>query len=228
MNNDFIWNSGEFDKNIQMSAHNNGEISFLRSILQSGMEVMEIGANIGVTATAISKTIGDAGHLYAFEPVREYYASLLANLSQNGISNVSAYNLAASNQTGRIAFYKRAGGASGVAPAHGGEKIWVEAISISEFVIVEQIKRIDFLNLDCEGSELLVLQGAHSILEKHTPQILCEIHHEFLNALGQSADEIVHYLNDLGYFIRLLQIEQIEADVPLDACSHIYASQMIA
>ncbi|MBN2325671.1 MAG: FkbM family methyltransferase [Candidatus Omnitrophica bacterium] len=228
MNNLFKWNSDEFRKELQCCAHNAGEVNFLRSIVKPGMQVVEIGANIGVTATAIAEAIEEAGHMYAFEPVRNNYTSLLGNLSRNRVDNVSAYNLAVSNQSGRIAFYKREGGASGVAPAMGGEKIWVEAISISEFIIEEQISRIDFLNLDCEGSELLVLQGAQSILEKQAPQILCEIHHEFLRELGQSADEVVRYLSDLGYYLRLLKIEQIEANVSVDACSHIYASRLIA
>ncbi len=228
MNKYFIWDSDEFKKDLQNSAHNTGEVNLLGSIAKPGMQVMEIGANIGITATAIAKVIGDGGHLYAFEPVREYYAVLISNLYRNGITNVSAYNLAASNHTGRITFYKREGGSSGVVPAKGGEKLWVEAITISEFFIVEEIKRIDFLNIDCEGSELLVLQGTQNVLEKHAPQILCEIHHEFLKELGQSEDEIIRYLCDLGYRVRLLQIERIDADVNLDACSHIYATRMSA
>jgi FkbM family methyltransferase len=228
MNNLFPWNSDESGKKLQRNAHNAGEVAFLRSITKPGMQVMEIGANIGLTVMAIAEAVEEAGHLYAFEPVREDYVSLLANLSCNRVANVSAYNLAVSNQTGRITLYKRQGGASGVVPAMGGEKIWVEAISINEFVIVEKIGRIDFLNIDCEGSELLVLQGAQSVLEKHAPQILCEIHHESLRELGQSAKEVIHYLSDFGYYIRLLQIEQIEADVSLDACSHILATPMIA
>jgi FkbM family methyltransferase len=228
MNNLFTWNSDDSEKKLQRNVHNAREVALLRSITKPGMQVMEIGANIGLTVMTIAEAVEEDGHLYAFEPVREDYVSLLANLSCNKIANVSAYNLAVSNQTGRIPFYKRQGGASGVVPTIGGEKIWVEAISINEFVIVEKISKIDFLNIDCEGSELLVLQGAQSILEKQAPQILCEIHHESLRELGQSADEVIHFLSDFGYCIRLLQIEQIEADVSLDACSHIFATPMIA
>ncbi len=221
----FIYESDNFKKELSSSAHHAGEVSFLRSITKPGMQVMEIGANTGVTVVAIAKAIGDTGHLYAFEPVREHYTALMANLSRNAISNVSAYNLAVSNNTGRIAFYKRQGGASGLAPATGGEMLWVEATTISEFLIVEQIDRVHLVNLDCEGSELLVLQGARIALEKHAPHIFCEIHHGYLDELGQSADELINYLSDLGYSVRLLQVEDLEAEVSHDTCSHIYATK---
>jgi len=221
----FVYESGDFKAELQKSAHYCGEISFLRSIARPGMQVMEIGANTGVTVVALAKAIGDAGHLYAFEPVPEYYAALMANLSRNAVTNVSAYNMALSNHTGRIAFYKREGGGSGIAPARGGETHWVEATTITEFLIVEEIDRVNLLNLDCEGSELLVLQGARAVLERHAPQIFCEIHHGYLEELGHSADEVIGYLSDLGYSVQFLQIEDLEADVCVDTCSHVYATK---
>ncbi len=221
----FIYDTDRFRRELRNDPHCAGEVNFMRSIVKPGMKVMEIGANRGVTAVAIANGIGDAGHLYAFEPVPEYYRKLLANLSLNGVSNVSAFRLAVSNNTGRIRFYKRDGGCSGITPSGNGEMIWVEATTVTEFLVVQQIDRIDILNLDCEGSELLVLQGAKAVLEKQPPHIFCEIHHAYLKELDQSADAVIGFLTRFGYGVRLLKAEDLEAEATINTCSHVYAAR---
>jgi len=217
------YESDGFGDDLPNNAHHAGEVSFLRSLARPGMHVVEVGANTGVTAVALAKEIGDTGRLYAFEPVPEYYATLMDNLSRNGVKNVSAYRLALSNQVGRIRFYKREEG-SGITPAEGGEALWVEATTVTEFLALQGISRVDLLNLDCEGSELLVLKGAEPVLEKQVPQIFCEIHHAYLDELGQSVDDVVDFLRQFGYDVQLLQVEDLEAETSVATCSHIYAT----
>jgi len=101
----------------------------------------------------------------------------------------------------------------------------VEATTVTEFLIVQKIDRIDLLNLDCEGSELLVLEGAKAVLEKQVPQIFCEIHHGYLDELGQSVDDVVGFLRQFGYDVRMLQVEDPGAEAIADTCSHVYAAR---
>jgi len=219
----FTYDSQEFRRELEKSPHHAGEVSFLRSIAKPGMIAIEAGANRGVTTVALAKAIGEMGHVYVFEPVPEYYSQLAANVSRNRVSNISTYQLALSNQTARIPFYKRDGGGSGITPAPCGEMLWVEATTIAEFLTVEEIHTLDLLTLDCEGSELLVLQGAQAALEKHEPEIFCEIHHGYLDELGQSVDDVVGFLRQFGYDIRMLQVEDPAAEATEDECSHVYA-----
>jgi FkbM family methyltransferase len=221
----FVYDSDDFKAKLRENSHPAGRIHFLHSIATPGMQVMEIGANTGLTVVAIAKAIGEGGHVYAFEPVREYYTALMANLSRNDVTNVSAYNLAVSNHTGRIPFYKGESGYSGIVPATGAERLWVEATTITEFLTVQEIKNIDLFNLDCKGSELLVLQGAQATLQTQAPCIFCELHHTYLDELGQSADELVGYLSHLGYAVHLLHVDDPEAGVRPDTCSHVYATK---
>jgi len=223
MKDTFIYNSAEFKDELANSPHYAGEIAFLRSIAKPGMTAIEAGANKGVTTVALAEAIGDTGHLYVFEPVPEYYSQLETNLSLNDVSNISTFQLALSNQVGRLPFYKREGGGSGITPAKGGEMLWVEATTITEFLTVGEIHALDLINLDCEGSELLVLQGAQAALEKYTPDIFCEIHHGYLDELDQSVDSVIGFLGQFGYNVRMLQVENLEAKPTKDVCSHLYA-----
>ena len=201
----FVFDSEEFRRELRDSPHHAGEVEFLKSILSPGMRVIEAGSNRGVTAVAIAKQIGSEGHLYAFEPVPEFYAELKENLLRNDVKNASAHPLALGNRRGRVQFYKH-GGASGITAAEDAELLYVEATTVTDFLAEEGDDRLDVLNLDCEGSELLVLQGARPVLEKHHPQIFCEIHRNYLGKLGQSAGEVAGLLDELGYRVRPLVV----------------------
>jgi len=220
--NSFVFGSEEFQRELQSSPHEAGEVEFLRSVLRPGMHVVEAGANRGVTAVAIAKEIGGKGHLYAFEPVPAFYGELQENLLRNEALNVSAHQLALSNRRGRIQFYKHGEG-SGITPAQDAEVLYVESTTVTDFLAEQGGDRIDLLNLDCEGSELLVLQGAQCILEEHGPRIFCEIHRGYLAELNQSADDVVGLLSELGYEVRPLRVEHLNAETSVEECSHVYA-----
>ena len=221
---EFLYDSPEFRTELGKSAHAAGEVEFLESIARPGMRAIEIGANHGVTAVTIASRIGSEGWLYAFEPVPDHFAILQRNLSGNHIENASAHQLAVIDRPGRIRFYKHGGG-SGIAPTEDAEQIWVEATTITDFLADHEVDRIDLLNMDCEGSELLALQGAQQLLRDDAPQIFCEVHRGYLQQVGQSAEELVAYLQRLGYQVRPLQVERLHEETTPQACSHIHASK---
>lgn len=221
---EFVYDSPEFKRAVANRPHESGELAFLKSIARPGMVVLEAGANTGVTAVALATAVTDSGHLYALEPVPEYYDQLQANLTRNAVRNATTYNLALSNRAGRIPFYKREGGGSGITPHEDGEMLHVEATTITNLLVVEHVTRVDLLHLDCEGSELLALQGAETILNRDAPKIFCEIHHDSLRALGQSVDDVIGFLAKLGYQIRPLQVDDLNTKPTTDTCSHVYAA----
>lgn len=79
--------------------------------------------------------------------------------------------------------------------------------------------------MDCEGSELLIFSNAGDILQKQGPQIFCGVHHEYLQDLGQSVEDIVQLLGSLGYTVKPIQVENLDAPSDFATCSHIYAAQ---
>ena len=220
--NEFVFNE-DFRRDLRESPHHYGEVVFLESILRPGMVVVEGGANRGVTAVAIAKAVGKTGHVHAFEPVPEYFAVLETNIARNSITNTSPYNLALSNRNGSLVFYKHGEG-SGVTPAQDAEKIRVSAITIPHFLSAHQIPRVDFINLDCEGSELFIFRNAAAVLRHQTPLIFCEVHRQYMEALGHSVDDAVSFLSELGYSVNPIQVEDLSNPSDFDRCSHIYAS----
>lgn len=219
---EFTYDSPVFQRELQNQAHPAGEVRLLKSMAKPGMRVIDIGANRGLTTVALARNVGSHGHVYAFEPVPEYYDALKANLARNAADNVSAHPLALSNRTGQIRFYKHGQG-SGITPTDDAEVLWVEATTVGDFLGEQDTNTIDLLNLDCEGSELLVLEGAEMVLQEHSPQILCEIHHEYLKELGQSVTDVAGFLSRLDYVVEPLDVEKPGEKTGLEECSHIWA-----
>jgi hypothetical protein len=123
------------------------------------------------------------------------------------------------------AVYKHGEG-SGVIPVEDAEEIQVEGITIAGFLLSHHIRKVDFINLDCEGSELLIFRAAATWLKKEAPPIFCEIHRQYMEALGHSVDDAVAFLSDLGYDVRAIQVEDLSAPSDFERCSHIYATHL--
>jgi FkbM family methyltransferase len=219
---EFVFDAA-FRRELQGDKHHYGEVTFLESVLRPGMTVIEGGANRGVTAVAIAGAVGSTGHVYAFEPVPEYFSSLRKNISGNGVGNISAYNLALSDRTGRIRFYKHGEG-SGVTPANDAEETQVDATTIPAFLAAHGSPHLDFINLDCEGSELLVFRSARAVLKEQAPSIFCEVHRDYLKALDQSVEDVAGFLTGLGYRVEPIQVEDLDTPSDFSRCSHLYAS----
>jgi FkbM family methyltransferase len=220
----FIFNKA-FRRELRGSPHHYGEVAFLESVLQPGMAAIEAGANRGVTAVAMAKTVGRTGHVYAFEPVPEYFEALQANLALNKATHVTAYNFAISDRAGPLTFYKHGEG-SGITAFEGAEDMKVAGVSLPEFLSARRIPRVDFINMDCEGSELLIFRNAAAWLKKETPAIFCEVHRQYMKTLGHSVDDAVAFLSELGYDVKPIQVEDGNAPSDFERCSHIYATPL--
>ena len=221
----FLYDSPAFENFLKDNPHEWGEVRFLESIVKEGMNVIDIGANIGITTVPIAKRIGEAGKLYSFEPVPEYFDTLRKNLSSNRLDNVRVYELAVTDQVGRLNFYQK-GLSSGVIFEEGGKKFEAFATTVDSFLSEEKIERIDLINMDCEGSELLVLRGAKETLRRNKVQIFCEIHHGFLKQLGQSIKDLVKYLQSLEFQVQSVSLDDLKVGNNFEKCDYIYAHNL--
>ena len=219
----FVFDSEETRARLAAEPHARGEVEFLQSLAREGMIAVEAGGHTGLTAVAIAKAIGPTGHLYTFEPVPAYYERLQRNLALNSADNVTAINAVLAERSSHVHVYVQGGGSGLVQGETPEDEVDAEAISLDDFMRREALPRLDLLHMDCEASELLVLRGGRETLERWHPQIFSEIHHGTLARLGQSIADIAEFLESLGYRVRPLVIEDMDAEITLDRCSHIYA-----
>jgi FkbM family methyltransferase len=218
----FAYDSTSFQAELKQNAHHHGEVVMLEAMAEPRMVVLELGANKGVTTVALAKRVGPHGQVHAFEPVPEYYAALMENLRLNEVDNVVVHQLAVTDKESEVSYYKHGEG-SGIVKVGEAEEITVGTTSLDNFIAEQALERVDLINMDCEGAELLAIRGAKKTLEQNAPHIFCEIHHDYLSSLGQSVRDIVDCLNALGFQSAPVCVEDLDKDVEMESCTHICA-----
>jgi FkbM family methyltransferase len=144
--------------------------------IEDGDTVVDIGANIGIFSIYASSKVS-RGKVFSFEPFEENYKILCKQIQSNNLINVFPYNLGVSSITGEQTLYlspTNTGGHS-IKFDQGASSVLIKTITLSEFCKSNNIPRIDFLKIDCEGSEFEILEESPHILDR-VKKLVMECH----------------------------------------------------
>jgi FkbM family methyltransferase len=175
--------------------------AMLQKLARPGATVADIGAHIGFDTLVLSRRVGEAGTVLAFEPDPANLALLRKNVEINAITNVRVIDRAVAACTGMLAFDSQ-----GLTTSHlmapneplTSSATTVQAVSLDDLLYKERAPIPSLLKIDVEGYELAVLQGAIRFLSQKKPALLLELHTE------QSMVECLALLAPLKYKFRLL------------------------
>ena len=172
-----------------------------KRLLKPGMTAVDIGAHVGYFTVLSSKLVGRTGKVIAFEPDPANYNLLRSNTSR--FPNTEAHNLAISDRTGRLDFFKtidKTGSHSLIASSLRPDKISVAAVTLADFFAQHPVARIDLIKMDIEGAEPLALSGMWQILKKHQDvKLIMEFSTENLKDGGFSPVAVLRSLADAGF-----------------------------
>ena len=178
------------------------EKEILLRLVQPGMNVLDIGANVGWYSLLIAKRLYGC-NVYAFEPIPATFSSLKANVETNGFSNIRAFNFGISDQDEQIAFYfspEISGAASG-ANILGWDTVTKIDCRVRPLddVWEELGVRVDFIKCDVEGAELFAFRGGMKCITSDHPIILSEMLRKWSAKFGYHPNEIISLLEGVGY-----------------------------
>lgn len=221
------------------------EIGLVAAILKPGMNVLDIGANVGLYSVVSAKLVGPTGKVWAFEPSSETSRRLRDNLSLNQVSSVEVVQLALSDVVEYSLVLKRdlgyrdgdrylatrkdinaqvAGQSEDI-----GDVETVSVTTLDRFFSCNgnEFPRIDFMKMDIEGGEFAVFRGAQQlILSNPDMVIMFECTPRTCYRAGHTQQDVFQYLRDLGFrlFCRSLGFESWTADpVALKQVGNIWA-----
>jgi FkbM family methyltransferase len=144
--------------------------------------IVDCGANVGM-ASLFFKWIYPNAKIYAFEPQPKTFGYLKNNIEKNGLKDIQIFNLALSNENGKIDFYidDSANLMGSILESRvSGTKVEVECRKLSDIVK----EPIDLLKVDVEGAETLIMSDIiqnNLLNKKQIKQILMEYHHKIPN-----------------------------------------------
>lgn len=184
------------------------ETEFFKKIISEGMQVIDIGANIGYFSILFSKWVGDNGKVFAFEPDPDNYELLLKNIHANNCKNIIPIKKAVSNYDGKTFLFHsnenkgdhRIFEAKILPEDEIRNRIEIESIRLDSFISPQQ--KIDFIKMDIQGSEMLALEGMMQILSRnHKMYLLTEFWPYAIEMSGRSPEEYLEILRKLGFKI---------------------------
>ena len=186
-------------------------VSVLKTLLNLGDTVFDIGANIGFYSVLFSNWVGSRGRVVAYEPDSANLKLLRRNLKLNGCQNASVRPVALSNESGRELFsvdrVTRSTGHLGSGATYGGTIFGSgkeDLISVVTCTLDDEVSEYgapNLIKMDIEGGEYNALTGGIRTLTSHRPLIVSE-----LNTWSQEertgtdrAVETTNYLANLDY-----------------------------
>jgi FkbM family methyltransferase len=146
----------------------------------------------------------------AFEPERENFALLTANIATNGYTNVQPLNMAVTAQSGMQRLFvssENAGDHHLYAAGDDRPSYEVEAVSLDDF-FAGRPKVVNVIKMDVQGSEPFALQGMREVLEANDSVLLfTELAPKSLSDAGSSAPEYAQALRDAGFDLHVIDEE---------------------
>lgn len=197
------------------------ELEFFLRMLQPGMTLFDIGANIGLYSLAAGRKLrGQPSSIYAIEPHASTYAILKQNLSQNELAEVRAIRALLSDRT-RCAAPSAGTATRGAqnsledpshASAEAARQELLQTITLDDLVAGQNIARVDLMKVAAEGAEMQVLRGAEKLLERaDAPLILYESYSQSTAGFQYHPVELMWHLEALEYELFVLDAASCRA-----------------
>ncbi len=187
-----------------------GEGRYLRSTLLPGMNVIDIGANIGYFTLLMAQIVGPKGHVLAIEPVPSTFTILRSNILLAALDNVDMLPVAACGKSSLLTISKdpiNPGGSSAAYIRSDWEKIPVQGVRLDD--ILEISTPIDFVKIDAEGMDHAAVRGLEESIHRWRPVLLVEFNPWKIEQLGDSPTAVLQYYRDLGFTVRLLGVDAV-------------------
>ncbi len=175
--------------------------------VNKGDVVVDIGAHVGIFSLFAFQN--GASKIYSYEPDVNNCKYISQNCDDNNIKNVVVNNFAITDINGPINLHLSVSdGGNSVffdSPSHDIENvIKVKSITLENIFIKEKIKKIDFLKIDCEGSEGLIIQSTPKRILKKIHKISME-YHDNVSPINHLA--IQEKLEKSGFTVKLSELD---------------------
>ena len=115
--------------------------------------IIDCGANIGMSVVYMKHNFPEA-EIIAFEPDETNFNLLTSNIESFGYSGVQLYKKAVWNENTELLFSNESSMGSKIGSDNSANTIAVKAVRLKDFLN----KKVDFLKIDIEGAENVVLE----------------------------------------------------------------------
>ena len=193
------------------------ECDLVAAYLKPGMNVIDVGANVGLYSILADKLVAPGGKIWAFEPSSETYQWLLRNVELNRCSAVIPHKVALCDVDDQLFILRSDRGygdayrylATTPSGDHSKRKEkktinseLVPVFSLDRFAEHQVIKKAHLIKVDIEGGEYCFFQGARRFLQSNQDVlILFENSPDWAKRAGYNQTDVWTLLKQLGFEI---------------------------
>ncbi len=183
-------------------------LALMRRVLKPGGVFVDVGANIGYLSSHARRLVGGGGSVHAFEPVPEYARYLEAAAQLSNIRNIFINHCAVGNAPGQVTISisgERNIGWNTIVPGFMAKvdaqrSLDVPMVTLTKYFEDQNIRQVDLIKIDVEGSEMLVFDGLRGFLNSGaSPIIVSEISPAAATLLELPLSTLVDEMASLGY-----------------------------
>jgi len=177
------------------------------SKIKSGDVVLDIGANIGYDTVLFADKVGKKGKVIAVEPDPINFEILQKNIKENKLFNVVAVKAALGNENKKMKIFESE-------ENYGDHRMWEETLRpagtsldreakpvfcrrLDDLLKELEYQKIDFIKMDVQGFETLVIEGGKEIIKKNTPTIFFEYWPWGIKNTGSDYKEMMKFLRNI-------------------------------
>lgn len=153
---------------------------------------VDVGANVGAHSLIASRIVGNAGHVYSFEPHPRTFRYLRGNLRLNRTRNITAVNCAVGAIPKNAFFTNKRSDDQNKVSGKG------TAVLVRPLDSLIPPGRVRMIKIDTEGFELFALQGGAEVLRR-TDRIYIECFDGHFEEHGYSTRDVLAFLRDHGF-----------------------------
>ncbi len=175
--------------------------------LKGGEIVLDIGAYSGVTSIIFGERVGSEGRVYGLEADRGNFecAEVNVELARRwmGLENITLVNKAIwSHDEGVLFSEEGAMGSSAVEITGGGRgrEYRVPSMTLAGFCRSQGLDRVDFIKVDVEGCEVVLLEDSVEFLSSLKARMIVEPH---MREGKSTRDRCCELLQAAGYTVRV-------------------------
>ncbi|MDX2128584.1 MAG: FkbM family methyltransferase [Chloroherpetonaceae bacterium] len=191
----------EIQKYIYFNVYERRSWKLVKNYIKKGDICIDVGANVGFYSLNFAKIIGDKGKVFSFEASPNTFQVLKKNIYLNNFeNNIYFYDIAISDKKGEVIFslsdeHDHSGwGHIGYDSRY--NSIKVPTTTLDEFLEENNLLNVDFLKVDIEGAEDLLLIGAEKSLKAN--RIKC-VFIEFSGMDEAAINYRIKRFSDFGY-----------------------------
>lgn len=197
----------------------------LVKVVKKGMNIVDVGANIGYYTLLGAQIVGKQGRVYAFEPDAFNFRLLDRSIRENSALNIETYPIAVSDVSGQVKLFRadpsQPGGHSiGRDRGHGFEE--VESTTLDDFWEKNGRPRIDFVKVHVAGDDPLVLAGMGKILKESRPIVAMV----FDPPKWKGKETLLNYLFELYQVSEIVESPFLLKKTTLDSLNREHATEL--